>query len=168
MDNLIQGILTYSKVDAGEDFNEMINFNDIVATVISIIHIPANITVSIENELPIMEIDRFRIQQLFQNLISNAVNHSDKKVGLIKISVVENKNHYTFAVSDNGVGIDVKYQPRIFELFQSFSDKPKATGIGLSIVKRIVDFYNGTIWLESQLGTGTTFFIKLPKKLKQS
>ena len=110
-----------------------------------------------------METDRFRIQQLFQNLISNAVNHNDKKQGFGEISCEENESDYIFSIKDNGRGIDVKYQTKIFDLFQSFSDEEKSSGIGLSIVKRIITNLNGEIWLESALGIGTTFFIKLPK-----
>jgi PAS domain S-box-containing protein len=163
MDNLIQGILTYSKVDSSKEITEKIDLNEIVTNIIQIIHIPDNITVTIKKALPILETDRFRIQQLFQNLISNAVNYIDKKEGFVEIAYDEDTYDYIFSIKDNGQGIDKKYQTKIFELFQSFSEEAKATGIGLSIVKRIVDYYDGAIWLESTLGIGTTFFIKLPK-----
>ena len=163
MDNLIQGILTYSKVDSSNEISKKIDLNEIVKNCIKIIHIPENITVTIKKELPILTTDHFRMQQLFQNLISNAVNYIDKKEGFVEISYEENGTDYIFSIKDNGQGIDVKYQTKIFDLFQSFSDKPKSTGIGLSIVKRIVDYCKGSIWLESALGKGTTFFIKLPK-----
>lgn len=163
MDNLIQGILTYSKVDSSTEIFEKIDLNEIVQSCITIIHIPANVSVTIKNKLPTMETDRFRIQQLFQNLISNAVNHNDKKQGFVEISCEENESDYIFSIKDNGRGIDAKYQTKIFDLFQSFSDEEKSSGIGLSIVKRIITNLNGEIWLESTLGIGTTFFIKLPK-----
>lgn len=163
MDNLIQGILTYSKVDSNIEFKEKIDLNEIVQNCIKIIHIPENISVTITKELPIFETDRFRMQQLFQNLISNAVNYIEKKEGFVEIAYEENENNYIFSIKDNGQGIDKKYQTKIFELFQSFTEEAKATGIGLYIVKRIVEYYDGAIWLESNLGIGTTFFIKLPK-----
>ena len=163
MDNLIQGILTYSKVDSSKEIKEKIDLNEIVTNIIQIIHIPENVTVIIKKALPILETDRFRMQQLFQNLISNGANYIDKKEGVVEIDYEEKGNDYIFSIKDNGQGIDSKYQTKIFDLFQSFSEEEKSTGIGLSIVKRIVDYYNGTIWLESTLGIGTTFFIKLPK-----
>ncbi|WP_333600846.1 PAS domain-containing protein [Flavobacterium sp.] len=163
MDNLIQGILTYSKVDSSKEFTEKIDLNEIVQNCIEIIHIPENVTVTIQNELPILNTDRFRMQQLFQNLISNAVNFIDKKEGFVEIAYEENANEYIFSIKDNGQGIDSKYQTKIFELFQSYSEDTKSTGIGLSIVKRIIANYNGDIWMESAVGIGTTFFIKLPK-----
>jgi PAS domain S-box-containing protein len=163
MDNLIQGILTYSKVDSNKEFNEKINLNEIIQNIISIIHIPENVTITIKKELPTIEIDNFRMQQLFQNLISNAVNYIDKPEGIVEVSYTENDKNYVISIKDNGQGIEAKYQTKIFDLFQSFSNEEKNTGIGLSIVKRIVDYYNGEIWLESSIGIGTTFFIKLPK-----
>lgn len=164
MDDLIKGILTYSKVDSNKVALEDINLNEVIQNIIEIIHIPDHIEVKIVNLLPTIKIDRFRMQQLFQNLISNAVNYCDKKIGLVEVGVTENEKEYIFTIKDNGTGIDKKYQNKVFELFQSFSNEDKSTGIGLSIVKRIVDKYNGEIWMDSELGIGTTFYIKLPKK----
>jgi signal transduction histidine kinase len=150
-------------VNSPVSIQELVKKLEIVKNCIKIIHIPENITVTIKKKLPILTTDHFRMQQLFQNLISNAVNYIDKKEGFVEISYEVNGTDYIFSIKDNGQGIDVKYQTKIFDLFQSFSDKPKSTGIGLSIVKRIVDYCKGSIWLESALGIGTTFFIKLPK-----
>lgn len=164
MDYLIQGILTYSKVESNKVVNENIDLNKVIQNIIEIIHIPKNITVRIMNDLPSLQTDRFRMQQLFQNLISNAVNYCDKEEGLVEVSSKEEGNCYVFSIKDNGPGIAEKYHSKIFELFQSFSKEEKSTGIGLSIVKRIVDNYNGSIWMESKVSEGTTFFIKLPKQ----
>ena len=163
MDNLIQGILTYSKVAAANGLNETTDLNEVIQNIKNTIHIPENITVTIVNELPTMTTDRFRMQQLFQNLISNAVNYCDKEKGLVEIASIEKDDYCIFSIKDNGPGIDIKYQDKIFKIFESFSQHEKSTGIGLSIVKRIVDNYKGEISIESQLGMGTTFFIKLPK-----
>ena len=164
MDNLIQGILTYSKIEAQKRAVEKIDLNEVVRNTIETIHIPKNITVTIENELPTMETNSFIMHQLFQNLISNAVNYNDKEKGVVAIASTESKKHYIFSVKDNGVGIDLKYQDKIFQIFESYSKNTQSTGIGLAIVKKIVDQCNGKIWLESQEGIGTIFFVKLPKK----
>jgi PAS domain S-box-containing protein len=164
MDYLIQGILTYSKVESNKMVSESIDLNKVIQNIIEIIHIPKNITVKINNTLPTLQTDRFRMQQLFQNLISNAVNYCDKEEGFVEVSSTQERNYYIFSIKDNGPGIAQKYHNKIFELFQSFSKEEKSTGIGLSIVKRIVDNYNGAIWMESTVGEGTTFFIKLPKQ----
>lgn len=166
MDHLIQGILTYSKMDTLELTNEKLNLNEIVTNIINIIHIPNQVEVKILNALPTIIADRFRMQQLFQNLIGNAVTYIDKPSGLVEVDYNEDKNHYVFSIKDNGPGIAKENQEKIFKIFQSFTKSDKSTGIGLSIVKRIVDNYKGEIWIESELKVGTTFFIKLPKKNK--
>lgn len=164
MDNLIHGILTYSKIESQKRIFEATDLNDVIQNTIETIHIPKNITVSITNMLPIMETDSFIMHQLFQNLISNAVNYCDKEKGVVEIASIESKKHYTFSVKDNGVGIDLKYQDKIFQIFESYSKNAQSTGIGLAIVKKIVNQCSGKIWLESQEGIGTIFFVKIPKK----
>ena len=164
MDHLIQGILTYSKMDTLDLSSEQLDVNDVVNNIINIIHIPENIEVRINHLLPTIIADKYRIQQLFQNLIGNAVTYIDKQNGLVEVDFSTEKNHYIFSIKDNGPGIAKENQEKIFKVFQSFTKNEKSTGIGLSIVKRIVDNYKGEIWIESQLTVGTTFFIKLPIK----
>ena len=101
--------------------------------------------------------------QLFQNLISNAVTYIDKPEGLVTVGYSENDKNYIFHIKDNGPGIAKENQEKIFKIFQSFTQNESSTGIGLSIVKRIIDNYQGTISIESELSKGTTFFITLPK-----
>ena len=163
MDHLIHGILTYSKVDTEEVISEAIDLNDVINNCIKIIHIPENTKVIIDNTLPIVKADKFRMQQLFQNIISNAVNYIDKPEGLVSVGYSEDAKSYTFYIKDNGPGIAKENQEKIFKIFQSFTNHESSTGIGLSIVKRIVDNYKGTISIESELTKGTTFFIKMPK-----
>ncbi|MCZ8089610.1 MAG: PAS domain S-box protein [Flavobacterium sp.] len=163
MDNLIEGILTYAKIDKVDVVCEKVNTQEIIQNIINIIHIPNNISVTITNVLPIIDADRFRVQQLFQNIISNAVNYIDKPIGVVEVSCLEEPKHFTFAIKDNGPGIAKENEERIFKIFQSLEKSEKSTGLGLSIVKKIVDNYNGKIWIESQNGKGTTFFIQLNK-----
>lgn len=163
MDHLIHGILTYSKVDTEETSVEPIDLNEVISNCIKIIHIPENTNVTIDNKLPIIRADKFRMQQLFQNLISNAVNYIDKPEGLVSVGYSEDEENYLFYIKDNGPGIAKENQEKIFKIFQSFTQHESSTGIGLSIVKRIVDNYRGSISIESELTKGTTFFIKLPK-----
>ncbi|AXG72880.1 PAS domain-containing protein [Flavobacterium arcticum] len=164
MDHLIQGILTYSKIDTVNMRSESVNTYDIVNSIISIIDIPTHIKVSIQDTLPVINADKYRIQQLFQNLIGNAVNYIDKPEGIVEIGVKEHKDYNTFFVKDNGPGIAKENQEKIFKIFQSLTNSEKSTGIGLCIVKKITEKYNGSIWLESEVGTGTTFYIKIPKQ----
>ena len=163
MDQLISDILTYSSIGADSNKNEPINLNTMVADLIPILYVPEHISVSIKNELPIMDGDGTKLKQLFQNLISNAVKFIDKEKGLIEIDVIEKKQHYQFSIKDNGIGIDTKYHKTIFKIFNSLNKSKDSTGIGLSIVKKIVDLHKGEIWLESNYGEGTTFFFTLKK-----
>lgn len=163
MNHLIQGILTYSKIDKVNIVKEEVDLNDQVNNIINMIFIPSHVEIFIKNKLPIIKADGFRMQQLFQNLISNAINFNDKPSGIVEISCEEAADHYVFSIKDNGVGISKKNQTKIFQIFESINDDDKSSGIGLSIVKRILDNSNEKIWLDSQENIGTTFFFTLHK-----
>ncbi|MFE3872697.1 PAS domain S-box protein [Flavobacterium sp. ZS1P70] len=163
MDHLIEGILTYSKIDKEDMVKENVNTQQIIQGIVDIIHIPKHITIIIKNKLPIIKADRYRIQQLFQNIIGNAVNYIEREAGLVEIASEEFDDHYVFSIKDNGVGIAKEHHKKIFNTFQSYTKSEHSTGLGLSIVKKVVDTYNGEIWIESELGEGSTFFVKLNK-----
>ncbi|WP_396170435.1 ATP-binding protein [Flavobacterium sp.] len=163
MNHLIQGILTYTKIDKVNIIKEEIDLNDLVNNIVNMIFIPSHVEIVIKNKLPIIRNDAFRMQQLFQNLISNAINFNDKPTGFVDIAFVENEMEYIFSIKDNGVGISDKDQEKIFQIFESITVDDKSTGIGLSIVKRILDNSNEKIWLESQENIGTAFFFTLHK-----
>jgi PAS domain S-box-containing protein len=163
MHDMIQGILTYSKIDRVDISKENIDIHEVVLNILSIIHIPATIQVTVKNRLPILKADRFRIQQLFQNIIANAAAYSDKVEGVIEITSEDHKDHYVFCIKDNGPGIAKDLQEKIFKKFRSFSDNEKSNGLGLSIAQKIVENYKGQIWVESEPGNGASFYIKLYK-----
>jgi signal transduction histidine kinase len=163
MDHLIQGILTYSKIDNVKLAKERIILMDLINSIIATIFIPSHIVVIIKDELPILTADRFRMQQLFQNLISNAVNYNDKPNGIVEIGVQEEENQYVFSIKDNGSGIEEENKIKIFQMFQSFNKADKSTGIGLSIVRRIIENEGGKIWFDSEEGIGTTFYFTIQK-----
>jgi signal transduction histidine kinase len=106
-----------------------------------------------------LETRKLLLSQVFSNLMSNAIKHCNRVDGHIKITVSERDRFYCFAVSDNGVGIAPEHQNKIFTIFQTLEprDKTENTGIGLSIVKKIVESEGGEIWVESQAGQGATF-----------
>ena len=91
----------------------------------------------------------------------------DKPSGWVKIGCVEEGNYWKFSVADNGSGIEEKYFEKIFKIFQMLSlrDKTENVGIGLSVVKKIVELYDGQVWVESKVGQGSTFFFTLPKSM---
>lgn len=166
MESLIQGVLTYSRIDRTDVNKERIDLDEIVANIIHIIDIPAHITVTVDTKLPTVLADRFRMQQLFQNLIGNAVTYIDKPEGRVNIGYAETPVDYTFYVKDNGPGIASENHEKVFKIFQSLVKNERSTGLGLSIVKKVVDHYKGKIWIESTPGQGTTFFARFPKTEK--
>ncbi|NNK71670.1 MAG: PAS domain S-box protein, partial [Flavobacteriaceae bacterium] len=143
MEQLISDVLDYSSVTSGNLEDVSIDLNVVVSDVKTNLHIPDHIELKIKRELPVLHGDRTRFTQLFQNLISNAVKYNDKEKGLITIDVEDKKTHYLFSVEDNGIGIDKKYYEKIFEVFQALGVFKQSTGVGLSIVKKIVDLYHG-------------------------
>jgi light-regulated signal transduction histidine kinase (bacteriophytochrome) len=163
MNHLIQGILTYSKIDKVHIVNEEVDLNDLVQNILNMVFVPEHIEIKIANKLPTIKADGFRMQQLFQNLINNAINFNDKPNGLVEIACIEKEGHFVFSIKDNGVGISKKNHEKIFFIFESIAQDDKSSGIGLSIVKRILDNSNEKIWLDSQENKGTTFFFTLRK-----
>lgn len=163
MDNLIQGILEYSSIDQVKKVKTNISIQQIVEEVLEQIHVPDHIQIKIDGKLPIVYGNKLRLVQLFQNLINNAIKYNDKNKGLITISHTEKGSRWQFSVKDNGSGIPEKYHEKIFQIFQTLDTTNQSTGIGLSIVKKIIDNHNGVIWLESQEGIGTTFYFTLKK-----
>lgn len=167
MHDLIEGILQYSRVSWTKEDIDMveINLNEVVSDVIDTIAPPDNISITIENELPLIIAEKTRTIQLFQNLLSNAIKYMDKPQGQVRISCVEDAEYWKFGVADNGPGIEEKHFERIFQIFQTVSDQHsfESTGVGLSVVKKIVDLYGGTVWVESEVGNGSVFYFTLPK-----
>ncbi len=163
MDHLIESILKYSSIDKGSSVREKVDLNAIIKGILELIYIPAHIKVTVLNRLPVIDADATRMQQLFQNLISNAVTYTDKSEGRIEIDYKENNSHFIFSVKDNGIGIAKEHHEKIFKIFSTLGNNEKSTGIGLNIVKKVVESYEGEIWLESELGKGTTFYFSIKK-----
>lgn len=162
MDALISGILEYSSIDRETRTEREIDLNVLVRETIEILHVPDHIEIKI-HQLPQIKGDPFKLQQLFQNLIDNAVNYMDKPQGRIEIIARDLDTKYQFEIKDNGKGIDPAYFEKIFQVFQKLESDTNSTGIGLSIVKKIITSYEGEIWLDSELGKGTSFYFTLLK-----
>ncbi|WP_282143128.1 sensor histidine kinase [Cellulophaga baltica] len=163
MDFLIKGILDYSTIDRMESQDAQIDFNVMLKEVLETMLIPDTTTIKIQENLPTLFGNAWRYKQIFQNLIQNAVRYSDKEQGNIEVGFVEKGDFYEFFVKDNGIGIKADYFERIFKIFTKLESTGSSSGIGLSIVKKIVTFCKGSIWLESEEGAGTTFYFTLLK-----
>ncbi|MDT8303038.1 MAG: PAS domain S-box protein [Sedimentisphaerales bacterium] len=166
MYNLIEGALQYSRAGNAEEKQARVDLNNFVPEVINMVVPPDNIKVTIENELPVIECEETHIMQLLQNLLSNSIKYMDKPQGWIKIGCTEKDGFWEFSVADNGPGIEKKHFGRIFKIFQALPTSPdfEGTGIGLTVAKKIVELYEGRIWVESKVGEGSTFFFTLPKQ----
>ena len=166
MDKLIHGILEYSTANSSEISTSEVNLNEIIDCIKETIYIPEHVEISVPQCLPTILADSTKMQQLFQNIISNAVVHIDKQEGLVEVLCKEEECEWKFTIKDNGVGIPKEYHQKIFEIFQSIGNKERSTGIGLSIVKKIIDRYNGKIWVDSEVNKGTQFHFTISKELK--
>lgn len=165
MDSLIDGILQYSRVGRVREAVVDVDVNEIVKDALAMLAPPPHIRVEVAPDLPVIRAERTRILQLFQNLLSNAIKYLDKPEGLIRVDCVGHDQEWEFTVSDNGPGIEPRHFKRIFQLFQTLAprDRVESTGVGLALVKKIVELYGGRVWIESQPGAGSTFFFTLPK-----
>ncbi len=166
MYNLIDGVIQYSKAGRTEEKIVHVNLNDFIPEAIDMLVPPENISITIENTMPVIECTETHIMQLFQNLLSNAIKYMDKPQGQIKVGCVEEDGFWKFSIADNGPGIEERHFENIFKMFQalSVSEDFEGTGIGLTITKKIVELYGGNIWVESKIGKGSTFFFTLPKQ----
>lgn len=163
MDLLIKGILNYSSIQNQPAESRTIDLDHLTTELFKTIEVPNNFKIVIATKLPRILGNDFRYKQLFQNLIENALKYNDKEEGEIVIGHSENESEYEFYVKDNGIGIPLVYQSKVFKIFSKLHNDPKSSGIGLSIVNKIIEFYKGKIWIESQENLGTTFYFTLPK-----
>jgi two-component system sensor kinase FixL len=170
MEQLINGILNYSRIGRMEGVLEELNLNQLIDDIIDAIAPPKQIHITVDNEFPVIKGDGTRITQVFQNLLSNAVKFMDKSEGLIRLACEDSGTFWRLSITDNGPGIEPKYHDKIFHIFQTLEsrDTDENTGIGLALVKKIIDLYGGKIWVESEIGKGSTFYFTYPKRLQQA
>lgn len=166
---LLDGLLKYSLVKNSTDSNQAVNLGDLMQVVKANLQlaITENKTIFSYQNLPIVLGNEIQLQQLFQNLIANAIKFQPpNQQAHIIIQTVEKESFYEFSIKDNGLGIAPQYHQNIFGLFKRLHSKQsyKGSGIGLSLCRRIVEYHNGEIRLESEVGEGTTFIFTLPKE----
>lgn len=164
MEDLINGLLQFSRIGRTENHYKTIHVDQLLLEVIDSIDPPAGFQIQIIPEMPIIQGEEMLLRQVFANLISNAIKHHSGLEGNITISSLSKGNFYEFAVKDDGPGIAAAFHDKIFVIFQTLQarDKLESTGIGLSIVKKIIESQGGTIWVESIVGSGTTFRFTWP------
>lgn len=168
MEDMINGLLAYSRVGRSEIPEETIDVGGLIAEVLDSLAPPPTFLIEIKSAMPTIVARRFLLFQVFANLIDNAIKHHEQPNGKIEISATTMGDYYQFAISDDGSGIAPEYHEKIFGIFQVLQprDRKENTGIGLSIVKKIIETEGGEIVLESELGKGATFRFSWPKQVK--
>jgi PAS domain S-box-containing protein len=164
MQNLIEGILEYSRVGRVHEQKENVGVDAVLREVIDSLSIPPQIAVTVETPLPTLWYEKTRLHQVFSNLIGNAIKYMNKPTGEIHIGCIEDGSFWKFSIRDNGPGIDSRHYEKIFQIFQTLQprDQIESTGIGLSIVKKIVEMNGGRIWVDSEIGKGSVFYFTVP------
>jgi PAS domain S-box-containing protein len=167
MKTLIQDLLQYSRIGTSKELVVSVDCNEVLRSVKNIYTLAIRETGAqlIVHPLPVIKAEKGQIHQLFQNLVGNAIKYSNPGPPRIEVGYEEQPEHWQFYVKDHGIGINQKFFEKIFVIFQRLHNKNEytGTGIGLAICKKIVERHGGGIWVESEQGKGSTFFVRLPK-----
>jgi PAS domain S-box-containing protein len=163
---MMDGILEYCGVGRISEHKQNIDIGKLVEHVIDTLGPCDRTRFRINTPLPCIKGQRRRILQIFQNLVSNAVKYTDPAKRVIEIGAEEKPEHWQFYVKDNGNGIDSEYIGKIFDLFETseIEDRSESPGVGLTLVKKIIDNFEGDIWVESEPGKGSTFYFTITKE----
>jgi PAS domain S-box-containing protein len=169
MEGLIDGILDYTKAARNEGSVTTFNCADLLSETIDLIGPPPNAVIHIHDNIPTMSAERVKLQQVFLNLVHNAIRFNNKENILVEIGCEDKGANWEFFVHDNGPGIEQRFHEKIFVIFQTLNarDEVEAKGVGLAIVKKIIEEEGGAIWLESAKDQGATFRFSWPKKKRQ-
>lgn len=168
MEHLLSDLLELSRIGRVSNPPEMVPFSDIIGEALERVRgrlAAANAQVQLQSSYPTVYGDKQRLIEIIQNLLDNAAKFMNgQPAPLIQIGTTSTEPHAPciFYVRDNGMGIDPRFHDRIFGLFNKLNPDIDGTGIGLTLVKRIVEIHGGRIWVESKLGQGATFYFTLP------
>ncbi len=166
MHNLIEGLLEYSRVGKTSDTVNPVDTRELIIETIDSLSPPKGFKIKIQGEMPTLYADRLQLGQVFANLISNSLKHHGGEKGKIRIGCENRRNFYEFSLCDNGQGIAPEYHDKVFMMFQTLAsrDTENSTGIGLALVKKIVEEHGGKVRLESALGEGVCVYFTWPNK----
>ena len=169
MRELINDLLKFSSIHMDRASFERVNLQKVLKELKDDLEVRLRgVNLQIDDDMPAVRGSRIRIAELFSNLIINAIKYNDKALPTLHVGwVKESKNSgmCTFFVQDNGIGIEERYQERIFAIFEKLNPREdyEGTGAGLAICKRIVEEHKGEIWVESEVGKGSTFYFTIPR-----
>lgn len=167
LEYLIDGILQYSRIGRIKTPVEVVDTYKLVNKIIALLAPPPTLSIYVQPDMPKIETEYLRLEQVFLNLIKNAIEFHNSSNGHIEILVSEIGDFYEFTVKDDGPGIAPEYHEKIFGIFQSLvlSNQPDSIGMGLVLVKKIVEEYGGSVKLESNVGQGAAFRFTWPKRV---
>lgn len=163
MDNQISSILTYSKAGLMVEEKKEVDVKQLILDIRDQIMPTKQIDLVFATEMPVVLSHRNQVEQVVHNLMSNAIKFSPEEQARITWSCTEEDDKYELSIQDNGIGIEEKFFDKIFQLFQSLSVRQDSSGVGLAIVKKVVNALGGEVWLTSEYGIGTTFYFTIPK-----
>jgi len=166
LDQMINSMVEYSQIGRITRPDELVHLDPLVRNVVARLIFPEHLRMIIPRALPVVRCHHDYVQKVFQHLLQNAATFMDKTEGVIIIAWADEGAHWKFSVTDNGPGIDSKYHKKIFQIFQTLEprDVSERLGIGLALVKKIVEFYGGTIGVKSEVRKGSTFYFTWPKR----
>ncbi|MBN2379154.1 ATP-binding protein [candidate division WOR-3 bacterium] len=175
MQQLINDLLELSRIGRYKNPYVEVNSGDLVRKAVEFINPPDDVKITVADDMPSVFCDEVRIQQVIANLITNAMKYNDKEEKKVEICWIPHDEEGTdeFTVQDNGIGIEEKHLDKIFKIFQRLHSKDEyggGTGVGLNIVRKIVEQHGGKIWVESKVGKGTCFHftIRRPEDQEES
>lgn len=159
LEGMFEGLLEYSRAGRVKTQPEWVDVGALLEEIIETVAPPADFTIKVASTMPKLNTNRCQLQQVFSHLIKNAIFHLPSSTGVVTISAKQELDGYEFTVSDNGEGIAPQFQERVFQVFQTLQarDTVENVGMGLAIVKKIVESQGGTIRLDSQIGRGARF-----------
>jgi signal transduction histidine kinase len=165
MNALINGLLQYARVGRENIHNSLVNLSQLLAEVVDMLDPPTEFQIQFSLDLPSIETQTLLLKQVLSNLIGNAIKYHNRPHGKVEILVEDREDCFQFKIVDDGPGIAPEDHKKIFSIFQTLVGREdlKGTGIGLSIVKKIVESRGGSVSLESELGKGSTFSFTWPK-----
>ncbi|MBI1328145.1 MAG: PAS domain S-box protein [Alphaproteobacteria bacterium] len=161
MEKLLDDILEFSRVGRKIDHRaiRVVSGRELIEEVMALLNVPKEFTISVAPEFADISLSNMPLQQVFHNIISNAIKHHHRKNGTISLSLQDGGDHYVFSVKDDGPGIPPRYHEKVFQMFQTLRprDEVEGSGMGLALVRKIIQQQGGTITLDSDEGKGTDF-----------
>lgn len=166
LQTLLDDLLQFSRAGRRETALELVDVAELVQDIISLLNPPSGFRVKTSGDLPRLETFRTPLQQVFQNLIGNAIKHHDRTDGVVEVSALESEDAWTFTVADDGPGIDPAYHARVFMMFETLRprDHVEGSGMGLAIIRKLIETHGGQIRLDSEAGNGARFTFTWPKE----